>query len=317
MKTRTELLRILEAHRAEHCLLATPAGGWALVVPALAARVLGAGVGEGNAFWVSPALGQCLRGQDWNAGGERTWLAPELGPRGFFGAAEGKWAVPPALDPGSYRLLESGPSTARCRSECRLRSADGAEYRLEIDRAIQLLDPHERVPGGALLLRIRHSLRNTGSHPIAAAVGLWSILQAPCLPEGSLLLPEAPYRQRFGELPAGWVSHEQGRLVLRTAPACRWKIGQPPAGPEAVISHRRREPDGEVRITLRCPTPASGPFLDGGDALQAYNSALFGEEAFCELECHAPAATLAPAEPGSAPGQPEGQTVEIEVRYGA
>jgi hypothetical protein len=61
---------------------------------------------------------------------------------------------------------------------------------------------------------------------------------------------------------------------------------------------------------MRCPTPAAGPYLDGGDALQAYNSPLSGEEAFCELECHAPAPTLAP-------GAKDGQTVEIEIRYGA
>ena len=328
MRTKAELLDALKQAGVEHCLLAAPEGntapagpatdGWALVVPALAARVLGAGVGDSNAFWVSPELERCLRGQDWNTGGERTWLAPELGPGGFFGAEEKDWAVPPALDPGAYRLLESGPSAARCRTECRLRSADGREYRLELERRVQIRDARSLSPEArGVDLLIRHSLRNAGRQPIPGRAGLWSILQVPSLPEGSVLLPDAPYRQRFGELPAGWLTREAGSQALRTAPARRWKVGQPPSGPEAVIAHHRPAPGGQVRITMRCAASAAGPYLDGGDVLQAYNSPLSGEEAFSELECHAPAPTLAPApaQPGFAPGQESIQEVRIEVRY--
>ena len=139
MGTRTGLVRLLRAKGVEHQLLETPAGGWALVVPALGARVLGAGLGERNAFWVSPAL------EGWNAGGLRTWLAPELGPRGFFGREEGDWAVAPALDPGAYRLVETGPAAALCRGECRIRSADGTRYHLRIDRQAEIGD----LPGRA------------------------------------------------------------------------------------------------------------------------------------------------------------------------
>ncbi len=313
--SRAELLRRLQAKAVEYSLLSTPAGGWALMVPRLAARVLGAGLGERNAFWVSPGLEACLEGRDWNAGGQRTWLAPELGPRGFFGATEGSSAVPPALDPGAYRLEEARPSGASCQGGCRLTSADGTEYSLEIERRVELVDASGHAPGQGILLRIRHCLRNAGPRPIASSVGLWSILQLPCLPEGNLFLPDAPYRQRFGELPAGWVSRRQDLLALRTAPACRWKVGQPPSGPEAAISHRRPAasgPDGqgEVHVIVRCAVSPAGLYADGGDVLQAYNSPFSGSQAFCELECHAPAATLEP-------GQADGQDVEIEIRHEA
>jgi hypothetical protein len=73
-----------------------------------------------------------------------------------------------------------------------------------------------------------------------------------------------------------------------------------------------------VQVVTRCPSDPGGLYLDRplsapespGDALQAYNSPLSGREAFCELECHAPAARLAP-------GEADGQAVEIEIRYGA
>jgi hypothetical protein len=306
VNSRTELVRLLEERRFEHCLLETPAGGWALVVPRLAARVLGAGLGERNAFWVSPALERCLEGLDWNAGGQRTWIAPELGPRGFFGAGESHWAAPAELDPGAYRLESADLRCATCRGACRLRAADGEEFRLEIERWLEIRD----LPAG-VLLRLRHSLRNTGRVPIATRAGLWSIVQVPSLPEGTLLLPDDPYRTCFGELPSAWVLQKAGRLELRTAPGRRWKIGQRPSGPEAVIAHQRPEAvGGAVRVAMRCPFSPEGLYLDGGDVLQAYNSPLSGEDAFSELECHAPAAHLAA-------GEQYGQELEIEVHYEA
>ena len=320
MSSRAGLIGLLQGRRVEHCLLATPAGGWALVVPRLAARVLAAGLDERNALWVSPSLERCLEGLDWNAGGQRTWLAPELGPRGFFGAGESDWAVPPALDPGAFRLEEARSSSASCRGDCRIASADGAEYRLEITRQVEISDLPGKPPGGAVLLRIRHSLRNTGRTAIAACAGLWSIVQLPCSPEGTLLLPDLPYRSYFGDLPAAWMSRQAGRLELRTAPGRRYKVGQRPPKPEARLAHRRREAAGETLVLMRCPCSPEGLYLDGplaepgakpgsGDALQAYNSPLSGREAFCELECHAPASRLAP-------GESNGQAVDIEIRYG-
>jgi hypothetical protein len=286
--------------------------------------VLGAGLGESNAFWVSPALERCLRGLDWNAGGQRTWLAPELGPQGFFGARESDWAVPPALDPGAYRLEQASSSSAACRGVCHLVSADGTEYALEIERRVEVCDLTEgrspAAPGGppggrpaekasrGLLLRLRHSLRNLGAQPIPARAGLWAILQLPAQPQGSLQLLDASYRAIFGELPADWVRLGAGGPQLRTAPGRRWKVGLGPSGPEARLTHRRREAGSEVQVELRCPTDPAGRYLDGGDALQVYNSPLSGGEAFCELECHAPAIDLAP-------GAVDGQAVEIEVSY--
>ena len=265
MSSRAGLIGLLQGRRVEHCLLATPAGGWALVVPGLAARVLAAGLGERNALWVSPSLERCLEGLDWNAGGQRTWLAPELGPRGFFGAGESDWAVPPALDPGAFRLEETRSSSARCRGDCRIASADGAEYRLEITRQVEISDLPSKPPGGAVLLRIRHSLRNTGRTAIAACAGLWSIVQLPCSPEGTLLLPDLPYRSYFGDLPAGWMSRQAGRLELRTAPGRRYegrpatlRTGSPP-GPPAAGGCRGNAGLAALPLFPRRPLPGRTP----------------------------------------------------------
>lgn len=258
MSARAELIRILQG--VEHHLLETPAGGWALVVPLLGARVLGAGLDGRNAF------------------------------------------------------------SACCRGELRVASADGTGYHLQIERRVEVRD----LPGtgrsgaGAILLRIRHCLRNLGRTALPGSAGLWGILQLPCQPEGTLLLPDLPYRSYFGALPDGWARRRDGRLELRAGPGQRYKIGQRPPGPAALLAHRRPEGSARLEVALRFPCSPEGPYLDGplsepgspGDALQAYNSPLSGREAFCELESHAPAAILAP-------GQTQQQTVEIEVRYGA
>ena len=64
MRTRTDLLRLLDASGIGYETL-TAGPCWMVVAPALAARIMGAGVGEENAFWVPPVIS--LRG--WDAGG--------------------------------------------------------------------------------------------------------------------------------------------------------------------------------------------------------------------------------------------------------
>jgi hypothetical protein len=91
--------------------------------------------------------------------------------------------------------------------------------------------------------------------------------------------------------------------VLRTAPAQRYKVGLPGSGPEAKMSHVRPAEDGgrQLAVGLRTPVAPDGRYSDRppdyadapGDVLQVYNSPLSGVEAFCELECHAPAPVLA------------------------
>jgi hypothetical protein len=102
--TRETLAARLEETGLAAVTLSGPGTGWALLVPGLGAKVLGAGVDEENLFWVPAAVSA----GEWCVGGQRTWLAPELGARGFLGRGESDWQVPPALDPGSYTLGPRG-----------------------------------------------------------------------------------------------------------------------------------------------------------------------------------------------------------------
>jgi hypothetical protein len=169
-----------------------------------------------------------------------------------------------------------------------LRTADGSTLNLGLERSVALEDLQGLEAGvrGARI-RFEHTLVNRSGRTLEEEVGLWSILQVPAVPEGTAFLPAGPYRLCFGQVPEGWARTEGGRPALRTAPAQRYKVGLPCSGPEAALSHLRAAENGD-----RPPDYAELP----GDVLQLYNSPLAGKEAFCELECHAPAPVLGPGE---------------------
>jgi hypothetical protein len=314
------LRAVLERHRVDHDLLSTPGGAWAVMVPRLGARILGAGVSDQNALWVSPFLEACLEGRNWNAGGQRTWVAPEAGPQGIFGRSEQEWVVPPRLDPGFYRRTSADAAGGRYLCSLELPTVSGTTLTLAIERALRLEDL-QGLEAGVRGVRIlfEHTLTNRGTRSLEAEVGLWSILQVPALPEGSALLPATPYRVCYGEVPEGWARIESGRRLLRTAPARRYKVGLPSPGPEATVAHLRPAETGgrHIAVVKRTPVAVDGRYVDRppdyadapGDVLQVYNSPLVGDEAFCELECHAPAPLIAP-------GQEQSWPVEILILEG-
>jgi len=60
---------------------------------------------DASAFWTNPSA---IAEGDWNVGGDRTWISPELD---YFTDDKGEYAIPEQLDPGSYKL--EGDSLAR------------------------------------------------------------------------------------------------------------------------------------------------------------------------------------------------------------
>ena len=111
-----------------------------------------------------------------NAGGQRTWIAPEAGPGGFF-FRDARWAVPAALDPGDYRPCPATTGWLGFRSSFTARAADGRELPVAITRRMML----EALPGApdALRIRFQHELANTGATAVESCIGL-EHHQLPC-----------------------------------------------------------------------------------------------------------------------------------------
>jgi hypothetical protein len=322
VRSRSELVHSLEATGLGYQCLES-GSAWLLAAPELGARILGAGLGEENAFWVHPRPSRLGWTEGGNAGGQRSWLAPEGGPGGFFfGRDVGAWEVPPELDPGAYRQIASDGASLSYATELRARSAGGELYPLRLTRRIEIVRGGE-LPTSASLLHIgfRHELGNLGSSSLDGRVGLWSILQLPVEEPGLILFgmraagrgdrqPLLPY---FVPLPQG-LAGSSGRLAwLKVAGGERYKVGLPSRDCSGTIAFLRRErgSDGKGRSYIlsaqKFGVDPEARYLDkashsgpgaapNGDAAQAYSDPGRGEFAFCEIEAHSPAPHLEPGE---------------------
>ena len=314
MRTRKEIEYALQAGNLMYECLETDEGGWALAVPELGAKVLAAGVDRESLFWVNPLLEKGA----WCVGGQRTWLAPELGNRGFFGTNAEDWRVPPQLDPGSYRRIETANGELALRCDLAIDRMDGRAFALGIVRSFRVESVSVGASEPALQIRVGNRLINRMDRTLEEEVGLWNIIQAPARHTGTFLIPlkssrppqpdGKAWRLYFGDLPTDWVSETPNLLYIR-ARAGRWfKIGIPPAAASGTLGFLRpsRVDDGpdlrHTLIVMRSAVEPAAHYIDkpphqaagNGDALQCYNSPEKRKLNFCELEAHAPASALGP-----------------------
>jgi hypothetical protein len=120
--------------------------GAAALVTQRGARVLGLfpAPDAENLFWTNPTLldAERFRGflaaGDWNLGGDRFWIAPELhyNVRDRFRFNE-KYALPPAVDPGQYSMtVQSETVTFRQHLTLTAYNQAGGTIQLEIERTL-------------------------------------------------------------------------------------------------------------------------------------------------------------------------------------
>ena len=310
-RTRSDLVRLLESRGTPFDAL-EEGPRWAIVTPSLAARILGAGVDEENAFWVSPSPPPAA-GAWFNAGGQRTWLAPEGGPAGIFcGMDLAAWTVPPALDPGRFQPA-AGPHAWR--AELEVRPADGSRHRIGLVRSMTLED-HPGIPGG-MLIRFRHELSNRGDSVLNRRISLWGLVQLPCEDEGGAVFvglsrAGAMPASYFGEMPAPVHGDEGSTAWFGLRGGSRFKAGVSAADFSGTMGFVRRPRAafrlGELLVTaMSFRVEPAGTYLEhapslwpagssSGDAAQVYQDPGTGPLAFCEIEAHSPAPRLAPGE---------------------
>ena len=339
VRTRSELTRLLEKSGIGFTV-AEAGRAWMIVCPALAARIMGAGIGEENAFWVPPVLSTRGWADGGNAGGQRTWIAPEGGPAGFFFSQDGAtWSVPRDLDPGHYRAAPSLPHSEASapagslgfRTELEARTARGATRRISVARGMTVEEGTAGLgplgAAGALTIRFRHELGNVGGSTLNRTIGLWSIIQLPCEVQGTIFFgarhPGAALTRYFGALPEGSMGDAGRAAWMRVKGGTRFKAGMSPAdfaGTVGFVRPARAADSGDapyILTVMRFTVDPAGTYVDkashvvpsapaNGDAAQAYCDPGTGDRAFCEIESHAPAPLLAP-------GASEGQDILITV----
>ncbi len=280
-----------------------PRGG-ALVVPELGGRVLAVELDGRPCLWSHPDLARAGRAPDWNAGGQRTWIAPEHAPQSLFESG-GAWRCAPELDPGTFREAPSGEM-----DDIRLVSrfdapVAGRTVRFELRRRIRL------EPGGAALaLRVDQAVSYGGGGGEGPCFGAWAILQAPTpgiglveiAPPRSTAAAGRPFHDEFfGPLPADWWRDGEGCLAFWMSGDRQFKAGVPadrlpplsrvdyfcrPAGARRLLQITQAV---EVPPGARFAEAAGGVPASGGDAVQLYNHLAGGALGYAELEGHGPA----------------------------
>jgi hypothetical protein len=309
--TRDDLLKALRAAGQPAELIGSPSGAAIVVLPH-GGRILGLFPAESdeNFLWTNPALHDAdtarafFQSDQWhNAGGDRTWLAPEVD---FFFPNFPDLKVyhqPRQLDPGRYECERVAAGVQLTNSLTLRASRTKQDLELRITKSIEpAANPlrHERKLAGLDGLKfagytLRCSLHLTGK--AASPVGLWNLLQLPH--GGEMIIPtysRSEPKRCFGEVPGGDLVVED-RLIRY---AMRAK-GEQKIGVRAVATTGRAGylwqsgRHGSLVIRNFAVDPSGAyvdvPWSEPGDlgyAFQACN--IHGElGSFSELEHHAPA----------------------------
>lgn len=171
-------------------------------------RVLGPFLEPGgdSLFWVNPAFGdpgtfRRLAESDWNLGGERWWVAPEIQYlcRDRYDYANAEY-IQPQMDPGNWLLEQAGPDRWRLYQDMTLEvfnfGSGHKELRMEtlIGPAmdpLRLLSDYERLTAGVIYAGYEQEVTLSERRHDDILSGAWNVVEL--YPGGQMLVPTSPY----------------------------------------------------------------------------------------------------------------------------
>ncbi len=258
-----------------------------------------------NLFWTNPALANAEQFRafasagEWNLGGERCWIAPEIqynvGDRADFW---GTLSVPPQMDPGSYRLTASD-GAVRFEGELTLTAHNLArgDKRLRVMRVIR--PAHNPLPEapGVHFAGLSHtaSLTELNGTPICSEI--WNLIQLPA--GGTLYIPAIGSAQAtpyFGDPAPDTLTATGGMLRIALTGTRQYKVGYQSVSMTGRMGYWRTLPDGRASLLVRsffndpsnlyAEEPPDQPGRTG-HSVHVYNDGgeFSGAERFGEMEC--------------------------------
>lgn len=285
-----------------------------LLVTRRAARVLACqmpGIDD-NLFFHQPDLerddrADALFAGGGGLGGDRLWIAPEIGFI-FFDLPKARKdpvshaKLPAAMDPAQWQVAADGPGHLRLETAMNLRDdRTDKSLTLHVARQFDLIDAPADLP--RKLASLSFSIRNdlsivNGDQGVVA--GAWDLLQLP--PTGWLVCPTvSPVkkpRSYYNPFGPKHVKCDKSAVRFLIDGKRRIKMGIAPAQTTGRMGYYRKA--GKLStLIVRWFAPLPGtPYVDlprssnaffGGDALQAYNDDGGG---FGEMEYHDPAVVV-------------------------
>ena len=295
------IISVLESHKIEHYVFSNSQENQFLVVPKFGARILAVSVGGENLFWTHPDI---LKGQ----GGQRSWLSPEGGAKGFIFRADWKGNRDfSMMDPGNYKVTFFKENEHLVlHNTFKTASNDGQEnYDLTLTREVR----HEEDPlkddpefkglsYDYLGIDFVHKLKNNGEAIYDRILGLWCLIQIP--PEGTMIVPvqevkREAWRDTYFELiPSEYVKANSDSFSFYIHGSQRYKVGIRPESSQGIICYISKAKSGDFfMVFMMFPVKPEGRYVDrpkreqetNGDAIQLYSHLEKGSLAFGELEC--------------------------------
>lgn len=260
---------------------------------------------DANLLWTHAALNEAesfrrfAAAGEWNVGGERCWVAPEIqynvaDRRDFWNTLR----VPPQMDPGRYRLTVAGDNV-QFEGELTLTAHNLAagDKRLRVQRVIRPASSPVPVPDGVQFAGLAHaaSLTQLDNAPIASEI--WNLVQLPA--GGTLLIPTSGalrVSRYFGDPAADALRAVDGCLRISVTGARQYKVGYQALSVAGRMGYWRALPDGRASLLVRSfwNDPANlyaeePPDQPGGTghSIHVYNDGgeFGGAERFGEMEC--------------------------------
>jgi hypothetical protein len=214
-------------------------------------------------LWMNPALGdvEAFRAFDaageWNMGGERVWVAPEVqfiihDRTDFWGTHR----LPKAIDPGVYTY--SGNQLSAEIALDAYNTASG-QMNLKIDRRIWNVDnPLAALPAyGDLMRDVAYggyaqsvTLQHSGGDPMWAEA--WNLVQLN--PGGQLIIPcngGVAYSPYFGNVPDDATTPQGNHLRINITGQHQYKIGYKATHMTGRMGYFNTLPDGRAYLLVR------------------------------------------------------------------
>jgi hypothetical protein len=310
--TREMVTRRLEEHAIPYGVL-TLHDDVSLVIAQRGGRSLGPFLTPEAAslFWINPAFASAdafrafLDAEDWNLGGERVWIAPEI----QYSVRDrsdvwGSMALPPAMDPGTWALAQDGDGAWTLAQSLTLEAHNLArgQKRLHVRRRIapaadplRALGAYPALIEGVTFAGYSQTVTLTEVHTDAIMSESWNLVQLN--PGGEVLIPCTPgveYSDYFEPVDAEHQTLSDTHVRLRITGQRRYKVGYKAAQLFGRLGYVNRRPDGRgVLIVRNFFNDPSSPYVEEpahcegcrGHAVHVYNDGgMFG--GFGELECN-------------------------------
>ena len=215
-----------------------------------------------KAFATAASLAEFLESGDWNLGGERIWIAPEIqylvrDRSDFWGSIR----VPEPMDPGQYHLDQPRPKQVRLTQQITLEANNLANGQKElhiekliapVEDPLRFLSCYETLLDGLTFAGYEQVVTLTETKTDDIVSECWNLVQLN--PGGQLLIPASPlveYSDYFEPIGEDYQNIEVNHIRVNITGDRRFKVGYKAAQLFGRLAYFNRLDEGRAYLLVR------------------------------------------------------------------